>query len=485
MLKRILKESSIYSLSGVLTSVLGLLLVPLYTRVFTPADYGVIDMLAIVTTLANLTVALEVKQAIGRFTLDTDDITVRKEYSSTALLFTIITNSIFSIVALIFAPGLSKYLLGSSTYASVVAVNALYVLAFGIFSLLILQLVYLSKPGVYAIANIINSVVSIAVTVLLVLYLNIGVIGVFFGLLAGSIVGSLVALFHTHNAFALSFDYQKLREMLFFSIPLVPSSVGVFASLYVDRLAINHFLSLGDVGLYGVAYRFASMMSLFVGATQMAITPYIFAHYREEKTREEIAKTFRFFIAASLLILLGMGLFSKELLMIFTTPNYYSASNLIPLLAASIVISGLYVFAPGAWIVKKTKIITVINLSIAILNLALNLLLIPSLGILGAGISTLLSASVGFGVNFLVSQRYYILDYEWSRILLGSILTLVILVIVSWLPLQPLYIQILGKTVAFACGGGVIALTLFRSSEINQSIGDIRSASMRLLRFKD
>ena len=474
MLKRIIRDSSVYSLSGLLTSGISLLLVPLYTRVFSPGDYGVIDMLAIVTTLVNLTIALEVRQAIGRFALDTTDQGERKAYSSTALFFTVAVYVVFALVSIAASPWIGSLLLGSTGYAPLIAVNSLYILVFGIYSLLLVQLVYLSRPTRYTIVNLVYSGVSIGSTVLLVLVLKTGVIGVFYGLLAGGIAGCLLSFLYSRDAFALVFDPTRLREMLIFSIPLVPSSVGVFVSLYVDRMAINTLMTLADVGLYGIGYRFASIVGLLISATQLAVTPYIYAHYREESTQRELARTFRLFMAFGLFTLLCLGLFADEILLVFTTPRYYGAADLIPFLVGSVLVSGLYIFAPGAWIVKRTKVITVINLSVAVLNLALNLLLIPLLGLIGAGLATLASATVGFVVQFLISQRFYPLRYPWPRILASVVLVAVLLFMVNAisLPISPL--GFVAKGVAAITGTAVIALLLTSRGEISAGIGEIR-----------
>lgn len=459
-------------MSGVLVTVISIFLIPFYTRVFTPSDYGIIDLIAIISNLVALTIALEISQGLGRFTLDANSQKDKIEYASTALIFTIIAYSIFFVISVMNTDFFSVLLFKSQNEAKifVVAVSAMWVN--GIFSLLNLQLVYLKKPLNYAITNITFNLLSIILTVILVLLLKIGVIGVFYGQLCAGLLCLSISFYYTRGSFALIIKREKLIEMLKFSIPLIPSSIGIFISLFIDRLAINQFMSLSDLGIYGIGLRIASMINLFISGTQMAINPLIYSHYKEKDTPDALVKIFRFFLVPSFLVLIGASIFSKELLIIFTTPSFYGASEVIPVLIFAIFFAGTYVFFPGLVLVKKTKIIALINISGALLNIYLVYTLIPLYGIYGAGISTLLSAFLLFSVNAWISQKNYYIPYPWK--MLGCSFIIVIVTIIISNSFDSISFEyILLKLLIWSVSGILITKLLLTNEELKEIIIEI------------
>lgn len=473
MIREFFKNTSIYSMSGILVTIISIFLIPFYTRVFTPSDYGIIDLMAIISNLVAFTIALEISQGLGRFTLDADDKKDKVEYASTALIFTIITYSIFFFISFVNADLFSEMLFKSQSEATIfiVAVSAMWVN--GIFSLLNLQLVYLKKPLNYAITNISFNLISVILTVIFVLIMKIGIIGVFYGQLCAGLMCLSISFYYTRGSFALAIERKKLLEMLRFSIPLIPSSVGVFISLFIDRLAINQLMSLSDLGIYGIGLRVASMINLFICGTQMAINPLIYSHYKEKDTPDALVKIFRFFLVPSLLALIGASIFSRELLIIFTTSSYYGASQVIPVLIFALFFAGTYVFFPGLILAKKTRNIALINISGAILNTFLVYNLIPLYGIYGAAISTLSSALVLFSVNAWISQKNYFIPYPW-KIIGYSFAIAVITILISNIFNVVSLPSIIFKLLIWSTSGILIARLLLTNDELKEIYSEIQ-----------
>jgi O-antigen/teichoic acid export membrane protein len=208
--------------------------------------------------------------------------------------------------------------------------------------------------------------------------------------------------------------------MLRFSIPLVPSGIGVLVTLYIDRVAIRTLMTIADVGLFGIGYRIASITGLLMVGFQVALTPLIYANYRDPRMPDELATIFRAFVGFAVLIVLGLALFAREILVIVATPTFYPAAAVVPLLAPALLLSSMYVFAPGLAIAKRTGPIAAIHITSALLNTALNLTLIPLLGITGAALATLLSAVFAFGAYMVLSQRHYPVAHDWTRLALAA-----------------------------------------------------------------
>jgi O-antigen/teichoic acid export membrane protein len=430
VVKRFFKDSAIYGFGKFLVFGIGFFLLPLYTHVFPPAEFGVVDILNNnVARLALVIVALEIAQAVFRFVPELQPGPERRAYASTALWFSMVTYAVFVLVGWLGADYFSELILRETGRQDVFRVALLMIWASAIFTQLQNQLRLQAKSSQYTLVSVVDTIISLGLTIFFIAVLKTGIIGIFWGQLIGLLVGGVISFYFTRSDFALVFDWAKLREMLRFSLPLVPASVGAIVLLYIDRVAINAMMTIADVGIFGAGDRIASIVTLLMFGFQMAMLPLVYQHYHEPATPRNLANIFRYFVAGALLMILGLSLFAPELLAILTTPQYYAAALVVPLLVSEAVISGMYVFAPGLNIAKRTGVIAVINICGAVLNVFLNLLLIPIFGITGAALATLVSASTVFVTYMIFSQRTYPAPHGWRQLALSVVLTVVLIVL--------------------------------------------------------
>lgn len=418
MFRSFIRDSFLYGLSNVVARASSVLLVPVYTRALSPADFGVIDLMLVLISVVNVTIALEISQGVARYFMEarTDD--ERSRYASSSLWFTVATYTAFAVVMWLLAGDVSEVLLHDRNRVDIIRVAAASAWSNGLFYLGLNQLRYQLRPMSYAAVSVAATVVTIITTVLLVVVFRMGAIGVLIAQLVGYTVGLTLVMLRAQPVYRFLFDASKCAEMLRFSIPLVPSSIGVFVTLYVDRIAISRLMSLEDLGQFGIGYRVASVVTLVMIGFQGALSPLIYAHHNEEGTPRELARIFRVFVSLALIGWLALSLFAREIVMVFTTPAFHRGSDVVPLLALAIILSGMYVFAPGLWVAKRTGVIAVINITGAVLNTVLNLVLIPMFGITGAALATMLAAACVFGSYMIASQRLYFVPHSWR--LLGA-----------------------------------------------------------------
>ena len=398
-------------------------LLPLYTRILSPADYGALDMLRVFESIIFLIVALEVSQGFGRYYMDENDPTKKISYASTALIFTLICFSLFIIISYSFSITFSKILFGIPGFEDVFELGIIYITIGGILLFVNTQLRYELRSKDYAIVSIITFLSTALFSVLFAFVLQFKLQGMVGAIALGNTIGLISGLWYLRKSLSFTFDFQKLKKMLVFSAPLVPSGAAVFVSGYIDRLMINHYLSLEEVGLYGMGFRIAAIVSLLMVGFNRALSPLIMSHYRKKETPRDIATIFRFFIALSLLFFLGLSLFSKEILWFMTTPDYYDGSKVVIFLVPAILFSQMYMFAPGTSIAKKTFYIMWINFAAAIINTVLNWMLIPNFGFQGAAIATMIAHILVFSVKMYISQRYYFIPFNWQVITFSMFFT--------------------------------------------------------------
>lgn len=436
MIRQFFKDSFLYGISSVVVQGIPILVLPVYVRLLSPREYGALEIITIFAAFVNLTVALEITQGFARLYPDARTEGDKREYASTALWFTLAAYGLFAGVALLFSRPLTVTILHAAAWEDTLRVAIAATGVNGVYLLLQNQLRWQLKPLAYITASITYVGLSVSAGIFFILYYKTGVAGVFYGQIIGAIVAGYGAWLFGRKNFAFVFSRARCEEMLTFSLPLIPASISVIVAGYVDRIAIQNLMTMDDVGIYSAGFRVASIANILMAGIYFSLTPLIYQNYRKEKTPGEIARIFTYFLCGTLPIVMGMALFSKEILWIFTTPSYYGAWSIIPVLAVASVCSKMYIFAPGLDIEKKTTTIALINIAAAAINVVLNLLLIPHLGILGSALATLVSSVLLFFAYMHMSQKFYPIPYKWGVILPACIVPVIVILTAYVLPAE-------------------------------------------------
>lgn len=477
ILRQALGHSFQYGAASLVSRAASVVLVPIYTRVLAPADYGQLDLLIAFGSLAQLTVALEISQGLARYFADSETDGERRLLASTSLWFSVGAYGLFLLVALAFADPLSVLVIGRSEPALFVAA-AFWIYSGGVMYLILNQLRWMLDPRGYALASVLGGIVSIGGSVLLVVAAHLGVLGVLIGGSIGNVAGLAVGLVRARSVYGLAFSRPGLRQMLGFSLPLVPSGIAVFVTLYVDRIAISRLMTTADVGLFGIGYRLASVSSLLILAFQAAITPIVYTRYREPQAATQLASLLRAFTAVALGMSLALAMFADEIIAVFTTPEFYPGAVVVPILAPALILSGMYVLAPGLAIAKRTGSIALISIAVAILNTVLNLLLIPILGITGAALATLLGSASMFAAYMIISQRLYPVPHAWTPLALATAGTVGVFVVTQRFEGGPL--ELLAEVLGLLTGAAIlIGCRLIEPRSIAASLATLLRARTR------
>ncbi len=471
MIRSFFRDSLVYGFATVISQGLAFFLVPLYTRVLSPGDYGALEMLMIFGNFANVSIALEVSQGMSRHYCDAPTKEEKQKYASTALWFTLGMNAVFIFACFLFAGSINTLLLGKSGLISAFRLGVVFISLNGLFILVLNQLRWELRSREYALVSILYSLTTMSAAATLTYGLGWGLNGVLLGQMLGASCGALTGLWLLRGTFKRTFASDKLKDMLRFSMPLVPSSILMSVNLYIDRLLLKHFNGLYEVGIYGVGYRLASVVMLLTIVIQSSLIPLVYTHYREPETPANIARIFHWFIALSLMICFAVGLFAKEALWVLTTSAYYEAAKIVIILAPSILLWRMSVFVPGISISKKTYWEVVISFSAAILNFTLNYTLIPLLGIVGSASAMLVSSLCYFLAYLIVGQRFYSIPYKWKPLIIGLIIASILGVSGSQINISIIADLVIKTTLLLFFLWVVITLGLIQQTEISRAYG--------------
>jgi O-antigen/teichoic acid export membrane protein len=423
MYKRLLKDASVYSISSLLARGFSLITVPIYTRILSPSDYGALDLLSYTAMLVVLVMGAALDQAVARFYLDATENSEKKRIASTVLIYNLFVFALLIPLVVPLASQLAHKWLDDQVDETTVVLVFIYIWMHAIFYIANNQLRYLFLSKQYALCNIGNTIFSIVLSFVFVVYLKWGVFGVFLGQVIGAGLFALLSLYYARESYALVFHWKSFKRMLVYSLPLVPGTLAFYLMQYVDRYVINQLTGLYEVGLYGIGARVASLVNLFLMGFQGAWSPIIFKSFREKEAPEKFKVVFNYYLFAVLTILVGLSLFGKEILLLLTTKTFSQGFVVVPLLVLAAILASIgQYFTYGIQIAQKSHFTLFLNSASLLINVVLNYVLIPRLGIIGAALATVLSFVFLSVVGMSLSQKLYYVPYRWVNILAAGLL---------------------------------------------------------------
>jgi len=424
-LRRLATTGAAYTAASILSKVIAVALLPLYTRYLSTEDYGVAEVLFSAVVFASIVVRFGLIEAILRFYYRDDEDPDRVVASTFAGLFWFST--VGALVALPFAGPLSELLVDESAPELVrIAIGGLWVLTMWELMLTLFRLE--ERARAFFLTTILNVIAAIALTVVLVVGLEEGARGLLLGSYAtgAAFVLALIAL--QWRRLSLRFDPALLRRLFRFGLPTMPAEVSLYALNFVDRLIILRSVGAAEAGLYSLAVKFAQAVNVLVRGFQLAWPPLAYSIRDDDEARRVYATVVTLFTAACAFVVAGMWLFSRWIVRALAAPKFFESFEAIGLVSVAVTLYALYLVL--VVILGRTGR-TEFNLPAAVgalvVNIALNLLLVPSLEIVGAGLALVASYLVVLGLMYVFTQRLFPVPYEWGRLLRIS-LTVVALV---------------------------------------------------------
>jgi len=418
MIKDILKEGGLYTVANLLTKGVSLMLIPFYVNYFTEAEYGILGMLGVFGGFVGAIVSFQLYQGTSRYIAEDVSLQKKQQIASTAILFTIFAYGLFSVIAYVFKDFFidilssdvripDRYFLLS---ISTVFINSIFY-TFGT------QLKSLRKVNEFAITTFLHSIFNILLIIFFVMKYDLGLSSIFYaGLLVAPLI-IILQIFYLKEYLIPKFSFTELKRQLKFSAPLIPAAVAYLLLNLTDRFFIKE-ISMSANGVYEVAFKFASVISIILLGFQSALAPILYQIHEKESTKKELANLFKLFFGVGTLGVLILSVFSYETLYIFTTPSYYEAQYIMPLFYITLLITGLGMFSPGFHLKHKTKLIPIIVIFSALINIGLNYLLVDIFLLVGAAIATLISITVNNTIFFAISQKLFKTPYQTKLILL-------------------------------------------------------------------
>ncbi|WP_226681941.1 lipopolysaccharide biosynthesis protein [Sutcliffiella horikoshii] len=416
-IKYLLSNTLIFAIGNLGSKLINFLMVPLYTFVLTQSEYGTVDIIMTTGVLITPLLMLNMQEAVIRYALDKNS--DHRMIFSIAFKLCLVGNAIgiLTYPIILNIPSLKNYALPILLFWSLSS----------IYPVLLQFMRGIGKVYFYSFCNIFFTLSSALLNILFLVYLDMGINGYLYGFILSYIINIILILIfgRIYKYFRIySWDKPTAIEMVKYSIILIPNSLMWWVINLSDRYLVTAIMGLAANGLYAVAYKLPSILSVFSGiflqAWQLSAVKEKAA---ESNTNQFYSNIFWYlqqfiFIIGSLLLL-----FLKPMMDILVSDNFYTAWRYVPFLILAFIASTLASFLGVNYMVAKKNMGNMISALIgAVINLVLNLLLIPFIGINGAAIATFCSYLFILIYRIIDTQKYVKLKIRLHILILSFIL---------------------------------------------------------------
>lgn len=417
------RHSFVYGVGGLVSRFLAVLLLPLYTSYLSTTDYGHIETLTAAAAVMTVLLQAGVNNAFFRYYFHSDDPAYRRRLLRTAFWF-IMTSATTGLVACeLFAHGISAGLGGVGTNLVRAAgvllwVNVNYAQLTNLFRVE-------QRSVAYTLATLANIAITVPITVLLIVVVKLGALGLIVGNFSGTLVMYVVLLAYRREQLGLQFDRDLLRAMNRFGLPLIPAGLAMWVTNFGDRFMLVKLSNFGEVGQYSIAVRIASVMVLLFTAFQGAWPAFAYSIADEERARRTYSYVLTYLLLVASWLTIALSVFGPWIVRVLAPSNHHfwpAARAIAPLAFSNVAFAGFIVVTIGVSRAHRTEFNWIAASAAAALNVGLNFWLIPAYGMVGAAWATLAAYIVLFALRTWNAQTVYRVPYQWRRVtvLLGA-----------------------------------------------------------------
>ena len=429
-LKQLAGQSFVYGLGGLVSRAVGIVLLPVYFRHVSRVQFGDVELIMSTITLAAILFRLGLTNAMFRFSFDRAGDEARRETIQTTFTATLVLSTLAVVLGLIFLNPLASVLGGKTL--TIIGLTGLWVsmnfdIVTGIYRIE-------RRPSAFVVYSLINVAITVVMTILLVVYTHHEAAGLMIGNFSGTYITYVLMVIARRDMVGFRlFDRELLKRMLHFSVPLIPAGLALWALNVADRFQVKYLGSPELLGSYSAASKIALSIMLLIAAFQTAWPAFANSMPTEDETRKVYAVVLTYWSMVMAWAVVAISLVTPPYIHISLPKTVWDAAPVVPLLMFGSVLFGAYlILNAGVNRSKKTRFTPVVTAVAAVVNIGANFLFIPWLGIVGAGITTVLGYIVLVYLGWRNAQHSYPVDYEWSRVIRTALAAAFFIAISVW-----------------------------------------------------
>lgn len=416
-LKELAKDSVIYGVTNAASNFVGLLLLPIYTRAFSPTEYGVIELISVSFSIGVTISGAQLESGVARYFYEKNS-EERKALIITGfilrLIFAIFLLSLFSF----YKADISLIVTGSRLYENAIFI-ALLTIPLNVLLVYLLVILRLeNSPIRYGALTIGNFTLTAILNIILVIIFKKGIDGIFLGTLSSNVIFTFLAILSLRKLLKPSFSILYARELLAYSLPIVPTVIISWLSNYLNRFLLIPIVGLNSIGIFSVGVKISSIILFIVSSFSLAWLPFSMSIMSNKNHKLIYSKVLTYYTAILIIPAIALNTFSYEIIHQLVPHEYWAVNAFISYLIISVVFNGIIsVIAIGCNIVKKTYLLTLSYLVGTALGIVILLFFTPRIGITGAALAASISSASSLLVTFYLSQKMYYIYYEINKII--------------------------------------------------------------------
>ena len=428
------KDVLIIGIANALIALSGIILLPLIAKTLGAGDYGIWTQVNVTTNLALTFGLLGLPLAMTRFLAAEKNNNEIQEGFYSIFSFVFLTTLIISFLLIILSNSIAKAFFNGAS--QVVIITGIIILVSSS-DLVCVELFrtfqQMRKYALFITADIYAQTVVIACLVLN----GYGLFSILLSVLAIKLILFFALFFLIKSQIGIKKPhFSRIKEYLSFALPFVPSNIASWIVASSNRYAIGYFLGVASVGVFSAGYAIGSIPYMMAVALGIVLTPALSKLYDESRMNEVktyLSYSLKYLLALAIPFVFGAAILAKSVLSMFSTSEIAAEGYFVlPLVALGTLFLAIYVLMANILIlVKRTKVIGATWILCALINLGLNILVVPRIGILGAAISTLISYALVLGLTIYYSLKEIRFNIEWSFVL-KSLIASIIMSLVIW-----------------------------------------------------
>jgi O-antigen/teichoic acid export membrane protein len=443
-IKDLFGQSFIYGIGLFLRKALAFFLIPLYTHVFTQTQYGKLAMIYLLSSALTLFFSLGLNDALMKQLSEKN--ANEKEVFSQFFLLRLIYVSLFLIPLILHSEWIASFLISPGD-SPLISLTVLTIWLESLIEPVLLLLRIQNRSKKFVIINTLRLVTNIVLNILFVLHFKLGIGGVLLGNLGSSLLFFFILYPEIHKLLTPKFNLNQIKDLLKYGLPLLPMCIIIWLGLdLIDRWIIKWILGLEKTGIYTLGYQFGMVMGIMVHGFRASWTPFFFNNPDKKQLFADSAITF---VRLSLILWGILAFFTPEIFRLAVAKEYWEAQTIVPIIAFSYILFGLEeIFTAGMYIKSRTGLLIPIALTPLLINISLNIYLIPRFGIMGAAFATLFSYFLFAFFSYLIGNKIFPVNYNLKTISIDLCLSLILLYFTR-LAGSILYQRLLAFTILF------------------------------------
>lgn len=440
MYKKLANNSLIITIGSLGSKVIYFFLIPLYTAYLTPSEYGMADFIVTTVSLLLPLVSFSIYDAVFRFVLD--EAVDKEQMLKSATLFTIFCSGVLCLSVPVI------YFVLDNGYYKIITLLGVISLILQAFQYLLQQYIRgIEKISLYTMSGIVAAVVVTVFSIIFLVVFNFKIYGYLLALIISNVASIIILTIGVpfEKVLHAKASIISVKTMLNYSIPLIPNSIMWYLTNFASRYVLIFILGPSNAGIYAASSKIPGALSaliyVFINAWEISAVDAVQSE-KSSETREFYNNIFEIFVAIVSLVSGGMILFSRLIAFLFINHSYGNVWSFISVLLLSNVFLSYATFLGTNYIVSKdTNAVLKTTVYGAIANIVLSILLVPTIGTIGACIGNAFGFLVVLILRYKNLKKSNNLGVDFKNVIINSSLIILMVTIMSLI--STLWLQVL------------------------------------------